>query len=113
MRCPSCGGEDRKPVVAGYFECSSLVEVIQYGRALDTLRPGYTVPIDEVRLSVCGMRYHDTPADEDPLLCIDGFRAVALCRRCQTPVCLTCGVLDASRRYRYCPEHLTTPVASH
>ena len=78
MACPRCGGEDRKLVAPGYFECTSLMPVMQ------GLTPaGVPVPGS----ASCGHRYQEGAPVSATGTCTCRTFAIGTCGQCGRPIC--------------------------
>lgn len=78
MACPRCGGEDRRVIAPGYFECASLIPVTQ------GLTPaGVPVPGS----AACGHRYQGGTPVNAAGVCACQTNAIGTCAECARPVC--------------------------
>lgn len=104
MPCPSCGGEIRKLIAPGFWECESMLTSTEMRAQLTPEGPRH-LPVDSHR--VCGVRYHESDARAAAgslPVCGCGTFAVGVCADCQTPVCGDHSTLFEGRRL--CDEHV-------
>lgn len=86
MSCPHCGGNQRRLIAPGLYECTSTVEVMGYMPAPGPSQgPVPLIPGPELR--VCGNRYQEGSVTAPLGLCSCGMSAVAECVDCRKVLC--------------------------
>jgi len=84
MPCPSCGGNSRKPIAPGYWECMTVIDDPAIVKsAWDVADPWRAATFPK---RPCGHRYREGPSvPSEPCRC--GIYSIGRCGRCNDPFC--------------------------
>lgn len=88
MACPQCGGQSRRQIAPGFYECTTELQISGYAPV-----PGATgapVPLQpHFSVAVCGNQYQEaSPAPGTAAeTCSCSVFAIGRCSRCSTPLC--------------------------
>lgn len=98
MACPACGGDDRRAIAPGFWECTSPLVSERWVPAGPggSMRPERTV-------RPCGHRYHEGGGVTGTTTCACGTFAIGLCAECGSAVCGDHSWMRGDRRL--CREH--------
>jgi hypothetical protein len=101
--CPSCGGTERVPIAAGYWECKTSVEERRLGVIPDPMgAPGATRPVADVVYRPCGVRYHEG-SGVVTATCACGTFGIGVCVECGKVICGDHSRMNGGQRL--CIEH--------